>query len=329
MLPFQLLAVTMSTQLSVVKSEFIFTAAPFPSCHASTIAETSPGHLVAAWFGGTHEGAPDVCIYVARKGPRAGWTQPVAVAEGRGAWPGAPRYPCYNPVLFQTTEGPLMLFYKVGPDPGHWRGFTKTSVDAGRSWSSAHALPAGVLGPIKNKPIELADGAILCPSSDEEHGWTVHFELTRDLGKTWTSTGPLNDPTSIAAIQPAILRLADGRLRAIGRTQQGRLFAIDRIAPGKWGPMSLLDVPNPDSGIDAVTLRDGRQLLVYNPTTSGRTPLAVALSDDGRQWTPSLTLESEPGEYSYPAVIQTADGRVHITYTWQRRRIRHVVLRVR
>ena len=91
----------------------------------------------------------------------------------------------------------------------------------------------------------------------------------------------------------------------------------------RWSALALTELPNPNSGIDAVTLRDGRQLLVYNHTTDGRSPLNVAVSRDGRSWEAALVLEDAPGEYSYPAVIQSADGLVHVTYTWQRRRIRH------
>jgi predicted neuraminidase len=66
--------------------------------------------------------------------------------------------------------------------------------------------------------------------------------------------------------------------------------------------------------------------LVYNHTTKGRSPLNVAVSSDGKKWTMVVDLEDQPGEYSYPAVIQTADGKVHVTYTWKRLRIRHAVL---
>ena len=91
--------------------------------------------------------------------------------------------------------------------------------------------------------------------------------------------------------------------------------------------MTLLDLPNPNSGIDALTLKDGRFLMVCNPVPKGRSPLAVALSSDGKTWTNALTLEDEPAkEFSYPAVMQTADGKVHITYTWKRLKARHVVL---
>jgi predicted neuraminidase len=90
--------------------------------------------------------------------------------------------------------------------------------------------------------------------------------------------------------------------------------------------MKASSLPNPNSGIDGVTLSDGRHLLVYNHTKGGRTPLNIAVSKDGKNWRPAVTLETEPGEYSYPAVIQAADGKVHVTYTWKRRRVRHVVV---
>ena len=90
--------------------------------------------------------------------------------------------------------------------------------------------------------------------------------------------------------------------------------------------MTLTPLPNPNSGIDAVTLSDGLQLLVYNHTPRGRSPLNVAVSRDGKNWQAAAVLEDQPGEYSYPAVIQTPDGLVHVTYTWKRQRVRHVVL---
>jgi predicted neuraminidase len=131
----------------------------------------------------------------------------------------------------------------------------------------------------------------------------------------------------LAAIQPSILTHADGGLQALGRTRQGRLFTIRSADQGEtWGKMGLLDLPNSNSGTDAVTLRDGRHVLVYNHTSKGRSPLNVAVSKDGENWEGAVVLESEPGEYSYPAVIEAADGRVEITYTWKRQRIKHVTI---
>jgi len=306
-----------------VRSEFIYETAPFPSCHASTIAETKDG-LITAWFGGKEEKAPDVGIWVSRF-TDGKWTAPVEVANG--AQPDGKSHPCWNPVLFQPRKGALMLFYKVGPSPDAWWGMLRTSEDAGRTWSEARRLPEGILGPIKNKPIQLTNGDILCPTSTEDLGWRVHFERTTDGGMTWTKTPPLNDGKTIGAIQPSILVHQNGNLQAVGRTEQKKIFTISSTDAGNtWNEMKLIDLPNPNSGIDAVTLADNRFLLVYNHTPKGRTPLNVALSSDGADWKTALALESGPGEFSYPAVIQTRDGLVHITYTWQRKRIRHVVL---
>ncbi len=313
-------------QPAIVTSEFIYETAPFPSCHASTIVETG-GTLVAAWFGGTEERNPDVGIWLSRRENDA-WTVPVEVANGVQS--PELRYPTWNPVLFQPSGGPLMLFYKVGPTPQSWWGMVMTSDDGGHTWSDAVRLPDGILGPVKNKPIQLAGGDILSPTSTEEAGWRVHFERSTNGGKTWTATPPLNDPEKIKAIQPSILVHKDGRLQALGRTRESGVFQIWSEDQGKtWGEMTPLGLPNPSSGTDAVTLADGRHLLVYNhnPTYKGRSPLNVAISDDGVRWNAVLVLEDEPEkQYSYPAVIQTSDGLVHITYTWLRERIKHVVI---
>jgi predicted neuraminidase len=311
----------------IVTGEFIYDKAPFPSCHASTIVECR-GQLLAAWFGGTHERHPDVGIWFARR-EDWGWSSPVEVANGVES--PTLRYPTWNPVLFQPKSGPLMLFYKVGPSPSEWWGMLMTSTDAGRTWSKPRRLPDGILGPIKNKPVELENGDILAGSSTEDQGWRVHFERSTDGGETWTRTPPLNVPTKIAAIQPSILFHKNGRLQALGRTRATGIFEIWSEDDGKtWGEMGLTGLPNPSSGTDAVTLADGRQLLVYNhnPNYKGRSPLNVALSDNGKTWLAAAVLEDDPThpQYSYPAVIQTADGLVHVTYTWRRERIKHVVL---
>jgi predicted neuraminidase len=311
-------------QAGLVKSEFIFETAPSPQCHASTIVDTKEG-LVAAWFGGTRERNPDVGIWLSRL-VAGHWTAPREVANG--VQTNGTRFPCWNPVLFQPKAGPLLLFYKVGPSPGGWWGILMTSQDNGETWSAARRLPEGILGPIKNKPVQLRDGTIVCPSSTENNGWQVHFERTSDLGRTWQSTGPVNDGRTIGAIQPAILIHPDGLLRAVGRTRQGRIFEISSSDEGRtWGPLALTSLPNPNSGLDAVTLKDGRHVLVYNHTRNGRSPLNVAVSSTGPEWSAAVVLENEPGkEFSYPAIIQSGDGLVHITYTWRRERIKHATL---
>jgi predicted neuraminidase len=311
-------------QRVIVRSEFIYETAPFPSCHASTIAQTPQG-FAAAWFGGTAEKNPDVGIWFATSTPGADWTTPVEVANG--VQEKGKRHPCWNPVLFQPKQGPLLLFYKVGPSPSRWWGMLITSMDHGKTWSKPQRLPDGILGPIKNKPIQLSDGTLLCPSSTEDKGWRIHVERTPDLGATWTKTEPLNRTKDFDAIQPTILTHPNNRLQMLCRSKQGRITECWSEDGGNtWQAMKATELPNPSAGVDAVTLRDGRHLLVYNPTTRGRTPLSIGISKDGQSWQKAFDIEDVPGEFSYPAVIQASDNLVHITYTWKRERIKHVVL---
>ncbi len=327
---------------ALLKSSLIYSLEnrPTPQCHASTIAETESG-LVAAWFGGKHEKNTDVGIWLSRN-TGEGWERPVKVASGGE---GEDReYPCWNPVLFKSgglveEEGknPLILFYKVGPSPSRWWGVMMSSFDGGKTWKHRRKLGKDpkvghLLGPVKNKPIQLKDGSILCGSSSEHNGWRVHFERTRDLGETWEVLGPVNSGKVFGAIQPSILEHQDGKMQILCRSRQGVITQSWSGDGGQsWGPMTATNLPNPNAGTDAVTLMNGRQLLVYNHTTrgsqpSGREMLHVALSNVGKEWNPVITLERGKGEYSYPAVIQSRDGKIHITYTYLRRSIKHVVL---
>jgi predicted neuraminidase len=257
-----------------------------------------------------------------------GWSAPLEVATGVGF--ATNRLPTWNPVLFQPKTGPLLLFYKVGPSPSTWWGMVMTSEDEGKTWSAPRRLPDGILGPIKNKPVQLDNGDILSPTSSEHEGWRVHFERSTDNGKTWSATPAVNDGKEISAIQPSILLHPGGKLQALGRTRQGKLFDIRSDDAGKtWGKMSLMALPNPSSGTDAVMAQDGRHFLIYNHSTKGRSPLNLAVSDDGKNWSAALVVENDsaaPNGFSYPAIIQTRDGLLHITYTWKRERIKHVVV---
>jgi predicted neuraminidase len=221
----------------------------------------------------------------------------------------------------------LLLFYKIGRVAAAWWGMLMTSTDEGQTWSTPKRLPDGILGPIKNKPVELPDKSLLCGSSSEQDNWRVYMERTTDAGETWTQTPALNDGHRLEAIQPTILNYPSGKIQILCRTKQHRLAESWSADRGKsWGTMQLTQLPNPNSGVDGVVLHDGCALLVYNDSVEGRTQLKVAVSADGKDWAARWTLEDQPGEYSYPAIIQTSDGLVHITYTWHRTRIKHVVL---
>ena len=322
----------------VVASEFVDPAPPYPQAHASTLVELPDHSLAAAWFGGSGESRPDVTIWFARHTAK-GWDTPVAVADGRE---GDCRYPTWNPVLFQPAGQPLHLFYKIGPSPRDWWGMLITSTDGGRHWSAPRRLPDGILGPIKNKPVVTAAGTWLSPSSREEgtperNRWFLRMERSTDRGRHWQAGTEIASPMGIEAIQPSILTYPDKSLELIARTRQGALaMSWSRDDGRSWSSLAAIDLPNPNAGTDAVTMKDGRQLIVYNhsahwpgrPGDGPRWPLDIGLSDDGIRWRNVLTLESRPlpDGYAYPAVIQTEDGLVHVTYTHNRTRIRHVTI---
>lgn len=321
-----------AAHVGIAHTSFIFEKPPFASCHSATLAETPDG-IVAAWFGGTYEGHPDVGIYVSRL-QNTEWTKPELAATGK--IDDSTTYACYNPVLFQIPSGDLLLFYKIGPRVVDWTGWMKRSKDGGISWGTPERLPDGILGPIKNKPL-LLDNTLLCPSSTERNGWKVHFEYTDDWGITWRKSPDLNDAQPITGIQPALLQHGDHTLQALVRSTNGTInesWSTDNGAT--WSPLVTTALPNPNSGIDALTLRDGSHLLVYNNVTpppgapegrADRSPLNVAFSSDGKEWKDLLVLENEPGsEFSYPYIIQASDGSVHICYTWKRTKIKYVRL---
>ncbi len=322
----------------VTGRQFIYDSAPYPECHASTI-ETTPAGLVAAWFGGTEEKDPDVGIWVSRQ-IDGQWQEAIEVANGiqylrtDGT---THRHPTWNPVLFQYPNGPLMLFWKCGPSPSTWWGMMAKSEDHGKTWSAAQRLPEHIDGPVRNKPILLKSGVLLCGSSTEFDGWRVHFEMTTDHATTWERTPAIHDGKSFGAIQPTLLIHADGAIQALCRNQNGEgkiLSTVSKDDGKSWSELVEINLPNPNSGIDAVTLSDGRHLLVYNHTNRrsgsprGREMMNVAVSNDGIHWRAAATLENEANaEFSYPAVIQAADGIVHITYTWKRQRMTHVTIK--
>ncbi|OGX82782.1 sialidase family protein [Hymenobacter coccineus] len=317
-----------------IREEIVFPQPPFRQCHASTIVQAADGHLLVACFGGANEGAPDVGIWLMALGGK-GRATPRQVATGVVS--DTLRYPTWNPVLFRPRgAGPLFLFYKVGPNPREWWGMAKTSADNGATWSVPVRLPAGVLGPIKNKPVQLANGTILSPSSREEASgrWRAHLEKSTDQGQTWQIIS-IDPGSAFDVIQPSILVHPGHRLQLLCRSKQGAVVQAWSADDGDtWGPLSKTTLLNPNSGTDAVTLRDGSFLVVYNPDVpgkdwfNGRSKLRVAASADGRAWHDVAVLEDgTTEEFSYPAIIQTTDGLVHITYTYDRKNIKHVVLK--
>lgn len=321
-------------KVEIIQSATIFEKAPFESCHASTLVDLGKGKIMAAWFGGKHEGSKDVVIWSSIK-TGTQWSLPIEIANG--IINDTSRFACWNPVLFKTKNGTLFLHYKVGANPRTWWAEYKTSVNNGKTWSKAQKLPKDFLGPIKNKPIQLPNGTILYPSSTEsldEKTWAIHIEKSDAEGKSWKKIN-INCDT-FGVIQPSILTYPNGRLQLLCRSRQNVIVESWSENNGEnWSKLKATQLPNPNSGSDAVTLKDGRKLLVYNPLTAGknwwegRSVLKLAISTDGENWQNIYTLESHSkGEYSYPAIIQDRSGNIHLSYTAERKKITYAEIRL-
>ena len=326
---------------NIVTNEFLYTSASFPECHSATIAETTKGDLVATYFGGTKERNPDVCIWVSRKVKGSTeWTAPQMVADG--VLSDTLRKACWNPVVYQIPQGDLVIFFKIGSSVSDWTGWMVRSKDGGKTWSKRTPLQDGFLGPVKNKPV-LSNGRIIAPTSVEKGGWRLYFEYSDDMGRTWKRTDYVKVDSTVQdgklkpdmAIQPSIMFMRDGRLAAVARTRSEHIGITYSSDNGEtWTKLRLIDTPNNNSGLDAVTLRDGQQVLICNdkPIPHGikggkglRTPLSLMTCMDGVHWNHWMTLEDSPvSQYSYPSIIQTSDGHIHCIYTWRRQRIKHV-----
>lgn len=298
----------------------------FPSCHASTLTCLSGGDLLAAWFGGTCEGDPDVDIWISRRHKGIGiWSIPVKAAEEAGL-------PHWNPVLFTAEGGTVYLFYKVGHTFSEWYTRVIISRDGAQTWSQPRELvqgDRGGRGPVRNKPIILQNGAWVAPASLEQEAWEAFVDVSTDRGEKWTSSsmiraGITREPGK-GIIQPTLWESQPNHVHMLLRSTEGFIYRSDSIDGGKsWCEAYATSQPNNNSGIDVVMTAGGLLALVHNPVGANwgpRTPLIVSLSeDDGLNWQQAFVLEEGEGEFSYPAVIE-AGGKLHVTYTWNRKKI--------
>jgi len=309
--------------------ELILRNPPFKQCHASTLLEISPGDYLIAFFGGSYEGCNDVKIWGVRGCPGK-WSDPVVLADGQISSDST--LPCWNPVLFRMPDGQITLFYKVGKNPREWFGMSKTSADEGKSWSEPSMLPDGILGPVRSKPLLNGDGLLLCPSSVEtKEKWWVTMEILDPVTGHW-SIRDIDRNSPFDVIQPTILQVGPAEYRILCRSKQNKVITSLSDDSGKsWSKLEAIPLMNPNSGIDATGDPGGKYFLVYNPAVAGkdwsdgRNKLSLAWSDDAVHWHDLSVLEHHPeGEYSYPAIIRGSDGKLHITYTYNRTNIKYV-----
>lgn len=307
--------------------ERIFTPRLLQECHASTLVRLPDGKYLAAWFAGTKEGQSDVAIYGAIRHTNGTWTTPAIWARVWNA-------PHWNPVLFRDPAGPVLLFFKVGPAcDGRWATWLRRSNDQGDTWNEPEMLvwgDVGGRGPAKNKPIILSDGSWLAAGSREDGGrWRAFTDRSRDAGRTWEASPEVamdrNIITGAGVIQPTLWESSPGHVHMLVRSSCQRICRSDSTDHGvTWSPLVLTDLPNNNSGIDLAQAADGSLLLACNKVPGNyqpRTPLNLCLSvDNGSTWQDVHSLETGPGEYSYPAVVATSNGFAG-TYTWNRESI--------
>ena len=317
-----------------VNKKYIRRNMPTANCHASTVLSLDNGNVIAAWFGGSKEGNDDVDIwYSVRSGESFAPPKQISINKNIPHW---------NPVLFKHNNGNISLFFKAGKKIGKWKTFRCISEDGGLTFGEPRELvpgnTSGGRGPVKNKCIRLSSGRVLAPASSEKHGWNCFIDISDDDGITFSKKAKINTEyifplknrqngfsrNRIPMIQPTLWESSPGNIHAMMRTSAGRIYRSDSTDSGEtWCEAYPTDLPNNNSGIDAVMIPDGRLFLVSNPVGDNwgeRSPLTLQMSEDnGKTFETVLTLEEEKkdSEFSYPAIVYQS-SKLYVTYTWER-----------
>ncbi|HXB72703.1 MAG TPA: exo-alpha-sialidase [Candidatus Acidoferrales bacterium] len=311
-------------------SELIFEKIPgAPAHHASSIAEAPNGDLLVTWYGGSYESSDDEALYMARrkKGER-NWSTPellfrdaahpvgnaiIFVDPAQKIWILWGRMEATQPLLAHTGWDGARLMYRVSNDNGH-------------AWTKDVLFPMETSGWLpRNLPVTLPGGELLVPLSDERDNVDKSFFVkTKDNGKTWVRSQNIPNQ-NVMGEQPAVAPRPDGSLLAFVRLKPALLQTESTDGGLNWTPAHATDLKCPDSAISLRALRNGHLLLAHNDSDRARTPLSITRSlDGGKTWSSHLVFESNPGEYSYPSILQTSDGLIHVTYTYRRYSIKHV-----
>jgi predicted neuraminidase len=307
-------------------AELVFEKIPFAAAHhCSTICETGGGDLLCLWYGGSYESADDQVLFLARKKPNEKhWSAPRVLVRDAAQPPG-------NGVIFRDPAGVLTIVWgrmegsrpmRRGSGWNRCRLMIRTSTDDGETWSDDRPMLEETVWCVpRNPPIKLADGTLLLPVEGIANDVEGSYFFTRAAGTTaWRKAG-----FTSGGSQPAIAQRSDGSILAMLRHSRNITRIESRDGGQTWSQAQPTPLKNPDSGITMTRLANGHLLLVYNNSQTGRTPLSVVRSlDEGKSWEQPLDLESNPGEYSYPCIIQAADGKIHATYTFRRYAIKHV-----
>lgn len=322
-----------SNSLAPVTEHVFGDRRPFAQCHASTLVSRPGGSFLVAWFGGTRESNADVGIWAAESATAvaATWSEPRLIAKIAAV-------AHWNPVLFsRSPDGAhLVLHFKVGSRIRDWQTWAQHSRDSGTTWTHAAPLVPGDLpgrgsrGAVRTKPIQLDSGAWVAGASIERwRRWDAFIDRSPNGIDGWLA-GELIEIDRMnfsgkGLIQPTLWESSPGSVHALLRSTDGRTHRSDSLDDGRsWSRAYPIEVPNNNSGLDITRRQDGKLALACNPVAgnwAARTPLSVLLStDNGDTWPDRIDIETGPGEYSYPAIVETPDG-LAVSYTWNRRRI--------
>lgn len=319
--------------MQILSNEFVLPLKAGRSCHASSFIVLPDDRVFVVYFCGTGEGHDDVRIFGSMREPGVvgKWSEPTPISPDDGL-------PHWNPVLLPLNDGTVILFYKVGKRISSWRTYYQVSADGCQTWGEPVEMVPGDIGgrgPVRNKTITLSDGTILAPASTELDDWRCFFDLSTDNGKTWNRTADLCIPDQCinhrGIIQPTAWEDGTG-VHALLRSSEGCIYRTDSTDLGRtWSTPYPTSLPNNNSGIDLAQMEDGRLVLAYNPVCgnwAARTPLSLAVSNDSGETWEHLThviTENLPHGFSYPA-IRCVNGKIHLTYTWNRETIAYMCI---
>ncbi|MHB9032485.1 MAG: sialidase family protein [Anaerolineae bacterium] len=327
-------------------SEFIFTPTErFPSCHAANLAVLADNELVVVYFAGAKEGSLDSAHLMQRLRPDGTWSVPQVIQI-------EPDHPAGNAVLMPLPDGRTLFFYTLAyPKTGGWADALvhfRISADNGTTWGPKRNATEEYGFICRQPGLILAPGEWLLPIYDNRGGANQIYSgmggnegsvlITDDEGRHWQHYGRMVAGAGLA--QPCVIDMHNGHLRAWLRTRNywngsnpdwAFLYRCDSFDNGRnWTAPEPTDLPNNNSSFQVKRLQDGALVLAYNHQ-SGRTrsPLNIRLShDNGITWSRPKELEPfDPagGEYSYPAIAETPDRRIHIVYTYLRTHIKHII----
>ena len=291
--------------------------------HGGSLAELPDGSLVCTWYAASSEAAPDARIFCSRlvKGSR-NWSEPEVIVRPQtpiqGHW--FANKSVGDTVLFLDREQCLWLFF-AGVAIGGWSGAHVDFVvshDFGRHWSPVQRLIDGFGQSPRSKLVELADGQVMIPLSSwlfHWEGYTVCLNLSdgQVINKSIAAKipGPENS-------QPSLVTLNNHDIVAYLRNPRGGSVLFSKWDPASklWSPARSINLPSPDSAVDAIACENG-VLIVYTSDLNHRFCMSVAWSADGEHFSQLKSLGDRTDiSASYPTVIRSSDGDYHVIYTY-------------